>query len=244
MEEIKRQCTYYELLLSGLKASLPVGIGYLPIALTFGVIASSQGLPLAVIVAMSAFVYAGASQFVALNVIAAGAGPAGLILTTFFVNLRHLLMTATTSEKFRGESKGWLAFVSYGITDEVFSLIATDSRRRLSRPYALGVISLPYLAWVGGSAAGAVMGGVIPAVLEASMEIALYAMFIGLLVPEVKTSRSKLYVAFLALGLSSIFHWLPLLDLSEGWTITLTTLIAALFGAYFLGEEGAAYESD
>lgn len=115
----------------GVKRALPVAIGYLPIAITFGVVAKSAELPSIMIVLMSIMVFAGASQFVAVNLIASGAGILGVIITIFFVNLRHILMSATTSEKLKNQSKGWLALISFGITDESFSIIATDPRDNL-----------------------------------------------------------------------------------------------------------------
>jgi len=242
MERSGQRSENYSRIISGIRVSLPVAVGYLPIAVTFGVLARSAGMPPASIIMMSVLVFAGASQFVAVNLLAGGAGVAGVIVTTFFVNLRHILLSATTSEKLKHENKGWLAVMAFGITDESFSLLSTDRRKRLPRTYVLGLITVPYLAWVGGTAAGAILGGQIPSLLESSMEIALYAMFIGLLYPEVSSAVPKLYVALLALFLSSLLHWLPGMELSEGWIITLVTLISALAGAALfndqVGEEG------
>lgn len=219
-------------LLTGMKSSLPIAVGYIPIALTFGVVASSINMSVLGITMMSALVFAGASQFVAINLLAGGAGIFGVILTTFFVNLRHLLMSATTTEKLKHENKGWLALIAFGITDESFSLLATDSRKSLPRSYVLGLISVPYLSWVVGSAAGAILGGRIPALLESSMEIALYAMFIGLIIPEIKTSRLNGLAAFTAVLISSIFYLLPA-EISESWVITFATLLSALAATSF-----------
>lgn len=222
----------------GVKRALPVAIGYLPIAITFGVVAKSAELPSIMIVLMSIMVFAGASQFVAVNLIASGAGILGVIITIFFVNLRHILMSATTSEKLKNQSKGWLALISFGITDESFSIIATDPRDNLPRSYVIGLISIPYLAWVFGTAAGVFIGESLPKLLESSMEIALYAMFVGLLIPEIKRANSKLKVVILAVFISSGLSWLPGFNLSEGWIITVTTLISAIFAAKFIKVEG------
>lgn len=221
-------------LLTGMKSSLPIAVGYIPIALTFGVVASSINMSVLGITMMSALVFAGASQFVAINLLAGGAGIFGVILTTFFVNLRHLLMSATTTEKLKHENKGWLALIAFGITDESFSLLATDSRKSLPRSYVLGLISVPYLSWVVGSAAGAILGGRIPALLESSMEIALYAMFVGLLIPEIRTSSSKGLAALAAVVISSVLLLLPG-EISESWIITFSTLFSALIAASFDG---------
>ncbi len=188
----------------GLRTGLPVAVGYLPIAVTFGVISRTAGLPSLEAVLMSLLVFAGASQFVAVELIAAGAGFPGIVATTFFVNLRHVLMSATVSEKLTGHSRSWLAVLAFGITDESFSLLSTDSRSHLPGFYVLGVILLPYLAWVSGSAAGVVLGGQLPEILESSMGIALYAMFLGLIVPEIKSSSSKFKISLIALMLSSL----------------------------------------
>ncbi|MGM0420007.1 MAG: AzlC family ABC transporter permease [Bacillota bacterium] len=229
-----KQNTYW----SGAKVALPIAIGYLPIAITFGVVARSAGIPGYIVVLMSVMVFAGASQFVAVNLLAGGAGILGIIITVFFVNLRHILMSATTSEKLKHEKKNWLALFSFGITDENFSIISTDSRDELPRSYVAGLISVPYFAWVTGTTAGVLLGESLPTALETSMEIALYAMFIGLLVPELKTSRNKTKVSLLALGMSSFIHWNPYFIISDGWLITLSTLFSALFAAAFFTEGG------
>ncbi len=217
----------------GLRAGLPVAIGYLPIALAFGVISRTAGLPPLAAVLMSLLVFAGASQFVAVELLAAGATFPGIVATTFFVNLRHILMSATVSEKLPDLSRSWLAVLAFGITDESFSLLSTDRRSRLPGFYVLGVVILPYLAWIGGSLTGVMLGGQLPEILESSMEIALYAMFLGLIAPEIKSSSSKFKIALIALMLSSLSYWNPLFDISEGWRITFSTAVAAFLGAVF-----------
>ncbi len=222
----------------GLLAGLPVAIGYLPIAVAFGVISRTAGVPHLAAVLMSLLVFAGASQFVAVELLAAGAAFPGIVATTFFVNLRHILMSATVSRKLPDLSRSWLAVLAFGITDESFSLLSTDRRSRLSGYYVLGVIILPYLAWVTGSLVGVMLGGQLPEILESSMEIALYAMFLGLIVPEITSSSSRFKIALIALLLSSISYWNPLFDVSEGWRITLSTATAAFLGTViFSGDD-------
>ncbi len=235
---VKDKSLSKERFLAGLKAGLPVAIGYVPIAVAFGVIARTLEIPAAIAILMSVFVFAGASQFVAIELIAAGIGGVSIILTTFFVNLRHLLMSATVAEKLPALPTRWLALLSFGITDESFSLLATSKIKTLSAFYVLGVILLPYLAWTSGTVLGVLIGGQMPSILESSMEIALYAMFLGIIVPEVKKSNPKLIVVSLALFLSSLLTWNPFLVLAEGWRIILVTAISAFIAAkLFAGDD-------
>lgn len=85
--------------LSGMKKALPVAFGYIPIAITYGILAENTGIPAYITVLMSVVVFAGASQFVALNLIALGLGSWEIISTTFVVNFRHFLMSASLSQK-------------------------------------------------------------------------------------------------------------------------------------------------
>ena len=167
--------------ISGIKAGVPIAIGYMPIALTFGLIAKTTGLTLLDAVAMSAFVYAGASQFMALQMIAAGTGAIEIIVATFIVNIRHFLMSASINERTTERSPFKKAAMAFGITDETFS-VASLNRENVDAAFMGGLIMMSYGSWVLFSGLGYAVGASLPVVLQKSMGIALYAMFIGLVV--------------------------------------------------------------
>ncbi|HET7629659.1 MAG TPA: AzlC family ABC transporter permease [Bacillales bacterium] len=207
----------------GLKEGFTIAIGYVPIALTFGLLAKSTGLSLVEAVAMSLFVFAGAAQFMALNLIAIGTGAVEIVLATFVLNLRHLLLSATINEKSSDDPKRLKALYAFGITDETFSVAAT-SGRTITASYMAGLVTMAYSSWVVCSAAGYYAGAALPGALRESMGIALYAMFIGLLVPSMKKHRKVVVLAGTAALLSSFFT----MFLSGGWAIVLATLVTSI----------------
>lgn len=211
---------------AGLKAGLSIAIGYFPIALTFGLLAKTANLSMIEATAMSLFVYAGASQYIALNLITAAVNPFVIVINTFIVNIRHFLMTASLNEKTMPEKRVIKAIYAFGITDETFSVLATTKNEKLSTVYIFGVTIIAYASWVIFTAVGHVIGANLPLFLQAAMSIALYAMFVGLLVPSMKGNRKVISLAGLAATIQSFFYFTKLL--STGWAILVSTLVASI----------------
>lgn len=211
---------------NGLQDGISIGIGYLPIALMFGLLAKSTGLSLGETVLMSILVYAGASQYIALNLIALGTSPAAIVITTFIVNIRHFLMTASLNEKTDKDHPLIKAIYAFGITDETFSVAATKEGR-VKTPYIFGLTLVAYGSWVINSGIGYYVGERFPEVLKESMAIALYAMFIGLLVPSLKRQRKIVVLAGFAAILNSLFTYILPPDWS-GWAIVSATLLSSV----------------
>ncbi|MCG7334304.1 AzlC family ABC transporter permease [Sporosarcina sp. ACRSM] len=210
---------------TGLKAGTSIAIGYFPVALTFGLLAKTAGLSLIEATAMSIFVYAGASQYMALSLITAGVAPLLIVTSTFIVNIRHFLMTAALNEKMQPAKKWVKAIYAFWITDESFSMLATGKKGKIPTAFAFGVILIAYGSWVIFTAVGFVIGANLPQFLQAAMSIALYAMFIGLLVPSMKGNRKVVMLA----GLAAILHCLLyLIGMSTGWSILLATLASSI----------------
>jgi 4-azaleucine resistance transporter AzlC len=219
---INRQSTEFK---RGLQSGISIAIGYSPIALTFGLLSKTTGLSLAETMLMSLIVYAGASQYIALNLISLGTGAFEIILTTFIVNIRHFLLSASLNEMCEEERTGKKMIYSFGITDETFSVAAT-SGGKVSTGYLFGLNLIAYLSWGINSGVGYVIGANLPQTLQESMSVALYAMFIGLLVPSLKKSVKVIMLAVLAAIFNTIFtigEWL-----STGWAIVASTLLSAI----------------
>jgi 4-azaleucine resistance transporter AzlC len=210
----------------GMITSIPIAIGYIPIAITFGIIAQTAGLNIFQAMSMSLIVFAGASQFVGVNLLTMGVPLTEIILTTFILNFRHFLMSSFLITKFEEMKKSLLAIVGFGITDETFS-IASLQEGKLSAPFLLGLNFTAYTAWVGGTGIGVLLATGMPPVLQSSMGIALYAMFIGLLVPNMKKS---LKVTIVALG-AGFVNIILSNYLSIGWSIIAATIVGALLGS-------------
>jgi 4-azaleucine resistance transporter AzlC len=219
--------------LQGLKAGLPIAIGYLPIAVAFGLLARSAGLSPFITVLMSLLVFAGASQFIAVNLIALGTQAWEIVLTTLVINLRHFLMSASLSQRLAVSlAKPWRSLLAFGITDETFTVASLQSQSILRGPFILGLNFIAYASWVLGSALGVLLAGGLPASLQASMGIALYAMFIGLLVPSLRKGWPVVIVVVAAVVSQSVMNWVPALStLATGWKLVLSASLAAMLGA-------------
>lgn len=219
---MERQATEFK---RGVQAGISIAIGYFPIALTFGLLAKTTGLTIVETVMMSLIVFAGASQYISLSLLTLGTGIFEIILTTFIVNIRHFLMSASLNEKVEDDRTFFKAIYSFGITDETFSVAATKEGN-VTTGYIFGVISVSYASWVVNSGIGHLVGASLPETLQESMTVALYAMFIGLLVPSMKKSMKAIYLASLAAIFNTIFTFAELL--STGWAIVMATLLSAL----------------
>ncbi|WP_078555295.1 AzlC family ABC transporter permease [Bacillus alkalicellulosilyticus] len=207
----------------GLLAGIGIAIGYTPAALTFGLLAKSTGLTFYETLAMSTFVFAGAAQYMALTLIALGTGAFEIIFTTFIVNIRHLLMSASVSEKIERTHPLKKATMAFGITDEVFAVTATQ-QGKVTSSFVIGVAAISYGSWVINSGLGYAAGSILPNVLQESMAIALYAMFIALLMPSLKRHRKVLSLAIIAAMLNLLFS----LFMPNGWSIICATLVSAV----------------
>jgi 4-azaleucine resistance transporter AzlC len=215
----------------GMQAGLSIAIGYMPIALTFGLLAKSTGLSIYETTLMSLLVFAGAAQYISLNLISLGTGVFEIILTTAIVNIRHFLMSASLNEKMEEDNHVVKAFYSFGITDETFS-ITSVKEGTVTTQYLIGVIVVSYSSWVVNTYIGHLIGASLPTMLQESMGIALYAMFVGLLVPSLKKQRKVVFLA----GIAAIIN-LSLMSVMPpswtGWAIVTSTLLSAI-GTEFL----------
>ena len=230
---------------TGFKKGSTIALGYIPIAITFGLLAKSTGIPAEITILMSALVFAGASQFVAVNLLQLHTGAWEIVLTTFIVNLRHLLMSASLSAKIKNKiPQTWIPLLSFGITDETFSFLSLTDKEKLNTGYILGINAIAYFAWVGGTALGVYLGQGLPAIIKNSMGIALYAMFIGLLIPSIKKSNPVAIVSLIAVFISAVLNWGPnfLQQISRGWKIIIVTILASAIGAYLFPEAGETIE--
>ena len=219
---------------TALRAGLPISIGFVPVSVAFGILAKACGVTLLECFLFSAVVFAGASQFIALNLLVSGMGPAGIVLTTLLVNFRHFLMSASLSTRLGHLPKRYLFPMAFGITDEVFSVLSF-TKGTLSKTHVLLVELCAYSAWVGGSVAGFILGGFLPDILSQSMGVALYALLLAILLPEVKASGRALILAISSGGLNT---WLVHLDiLPKGWTIIVCIVVVASMGSFFMTGE-------
>ncbi len=215
---------------AGMKAALPIVLGYLPVGMAFGVLARKAGLTSFEVGSMSLLVYAGASQFIAVEMISKGFVWFPIVLTTFFVNLRHLLMSSTVSLYFNKTSLRMLGLLSSQLTDESFAVAMSNPSRIENRPrYLFGLQLTSHLGWVSGSVGGALFGSLIKS-SGYGIPFALPALFICLLVLQWK-SRTHLWV----MGLAGIFSLFFKGMVAGNWYIVMATLLASGTGMMIEG---------
>ena len=216
----------------GLRRALPIMFGFLPVAITFAVMSTQAGLSVGETIAMSAGVFAGASQIMAVGMVGAGADVFSITVATLVLNLRHIIMSTCVFRRLTNEKKRWYLPIGFGVTDETFAFFSLEKSDRASVGYMLGLITVAYSSWVGGTALGAFVSGVLPTTVADSLGIALYALFIALVTPDVaKSLRLLLVVAFTA-----ILNTVLCLLLPQSWAIIAATLTGALVGV-FLAED-------
>jgi len=221
----------------GIQVGFPIILGYIPVAITYGVLAAQSGMSLLELTLMSTLVYAGASQFMGVNMIAASASMVEIIVATFILNFRHFIMSLSFMNEIRDHIpfKGKLA-LSFTLTDETFA-VSSLRKENISKEkgvyFYLAIYIAAYLSWIFGSFLGGLLGEIIPEQLSQSMGVALYAMFIGLLVPTVKKEMKFGLIAIIAMFINVIFSQF----VSSGWAIVLGTVLGGLSGVYFLKEK-------
>jgi 4-azaleucine resistance transporter AzlC len=193
------------LLRQGVATAWPICLGYFPLGLALGVLAQKAGIPWWAVAMMSILVYAGSAQFICIAMLSAGASPPAIILTTFFINLRHVLMSSALAVHLQGVSRRFLALFSYGITDESFAANMTRFREGgWDRRRALVVNHLANSVWILATVFGTLIGQFVP---HGAMGIdyALTGMFLGLLAFQLK-GRIHILTGLLAAALSVGWH--------------------------------------
>lgn len=204
-------------------------MAYVPIGIAYGALGVASGLTWWHTSLMSLLVFAGAAQFMAVGMLAAGAGALQIIVATFVLNFRFMIMSLSLFDRLRSFPLWKRLAVAAGITDETFAVLVVQAGDKAAKPtpaFAAGIMFCAYVAWVAGSAIGAIFAEMIPANISSGMSMGLYAMFISLLVPAVRGSSWALLTAVTGMALCFAFSFF----MSSGWAIVAATLLAACIG--------------
>ena len=211
--------------------------------MAFGITASKGGLPVWAAILTSLTNVTSAGQFAGINVMFEYGGLIELAITTLIINMRYFLMSLSVSQKVdSGMTIGQRLLVSFGMTDEIFA-VSMGRREPLTTAYMVGLIITPVLGWTGGTAAGALATSIMPPSLSSAMGIALYGMFIAIVIPPARENKSVLFSLVISTCVSVAFYYAPYVrELSSGWTIIIiTVLVSALCATFFpikVEEEG------
>ena len=214
--------------LDGMRAGMPVCIGYFSVSFGFGAMAVAQGLSLWHAILISATNLTSAGQFAGLTVIAAGAAMLEMVLTQLVINSRYALMSLALGPRLGPEvGTGKRLLAAFFNTDEIFAL-GMARLGKLTTGFFVGAGTVAFVGWTGGTALGALAGSLLPADIRATLGVMLYGMFIAIVVPQARNNKPLTVNVILALILSSLFAWVPLLQqVSAGLAIVICTVAAA-----------------
>ncbi len=216
----------------GVRDGIPIGLGYLSVSFTFGLAAVAAGIPVwaAIVISMTNLTSAG--QFAGISMIGAMAGYLEVALSQLVINLRYALMSVSLSQKLDKSvhTLGRLG-ISFGVTDEIFA-VASTKEGRVDGRYMGGLMLVPYLGWTIGTALGAVAGTLLPPSVQSALGIAIYGMFLAIVIPAAKKSFPVFVVLLIGVALSCAFRYLPFLSgVSGGFVIIICAVAASAIGA-------------
>ena len=211
--------------------------------MAFGISAVLAGIPAWATVLISLTNLTSAGQFAGMNLMVAGGTMVEMALTTLIINIRYFLMSLSVSQKVSEKMtvKQRLA-VSFGITDEIFA-VSMQHKGALSSRYMAGLIMTPLIGWTGGTFVGAVATSFMPEILANAFGIALYGMFIAIIIPPAREQRNVLFTVIMAIVASIACRYIPVIkDLSSGWTIIIITIIVCIIAAWLFPVEESEEE--
>ena len=219
--------------LKGIKDGIPICLGYLSISFAFGIFACGNGFSIVEAVLMSMTNLTSAGQLAAVPIIAGGGAFAELLISQMVINLRYALMSVSLSQKL-GKSVTLLDrfLMSFAITDEIFAVSYSNSGT-VGKRYFYGLMLMPYIGWSGGTLLGACAGNILPQAVVSALGIAIYGMFVAIVMPKVKKERPTALCVGLAIVLSCIFYFVPALKIvPSGFVIIICAAAASALFAF------------
>jgi predicted branched-subunit amino acid permease len=228
----------------GFRDGIPISLGYIAVSFTFGIAAKKAGLTAFQAVLMSVTNFTSAGEFAALGLIGTSAGYMEMAVTQLIINLRYCLMSCSLSQKLRKDTSFIHRFlIASGISDEVFGVSVCRSGK-LNPFYSYGVISIAMPGWAFGTFLGVVSGNILPARVLSALSVALYGMFLAVIIPPAKGNKIISGVILLSMFLSLAFTKLPLLSqISSGFRIIILTVVIAGIAAFLFPIKEDTYES-
>lgn len=217
----------------GLRAGIPIALGYLSVSFTFGIIAVKNGFTWweALIISMTCVTSAG--QFSGINTMMIPGQYFDMIISQLTINVRYSFMSISLSQKVNERFRGiWRWLFGFMITDEIFAVAVSE--KSVSRSFMAGLISLPYVGWALGTLFGAILGNVLPPSVMSALGLAIYGMFVAIVVPDMKKVRPVIIIVIIAAAISTCFTYIPVIkEISPGIAISISAVVAAVIGAVF-----------
>ena len=229
--------------MKGVVDGLPICFGYLSVAFAFGIFAVGKGFSIAEALFISMSNVTSAGQQAAIPIIASGGTFIELAVAQLVINLRYALMSVSLSQKLDSNVRLFDRFIiSFVNTDEVFA-VASSNDGTVGRNYLYGLILTPYLGWSLGTLLGASAGNILPATIISALGIAIYGMFVAIVVPQTKKNKATAFCVLTAIALSCAFEYIPVLKtVPDGFAIIICAVLASAIFAIVapIGEEGTA----
>ena len=207
-------------------------MGYFSVSVAFGLMAVEGGCTWFEALLISFTNLTSAGQFAGVTVIAGMGTYLEMALTQLVINSRYALMGIALSQKTNSRFKGvWRLILGFAITDEIFA-VAIGQDENLSRQYFGGLMSLPIIGWSAGTVFGAILGNIMPEIITNALGIALYGMFIAVVVPKARENLHVLAVVIIAIAISAALYYIPVFSgISAGFAIIICAVIASAVGA-------------
>lgn len=231
--------------MQGIRHGIPICLGYFSVSFAFGMTAVMSGMPAWAAVLISLTNLTSAGQFAGTTLMLEHAALAEIALTTVIINIRYFLMSLSVSQKADEKMTIWQRLlVAFGITDEIFA-VSVMQPGKITAPYMAGLILTPVLGWTGGTLCGAIATSLLPEILANALGIALYGMFIAIIIPPARKQKNVLFTVLLAIAASVSFAYLPVLkELSSGWSIIIITIIVSGIAATVFPKEMEEVEEE
>lgn len=231
--------------LRGLRAGIPIGIGYLAVGFTFGITAETCGVNWwqALLISMTTLTSAG--QLAGVFVMANPGQYLEMLISQLTINVRYSFMSMSLSQRATGSFRGikrWL--LGFFITDEIFAVAVAQDE--LSPVFFGGLAVLPYFGWALGTLLGSLIGNILPQMVLNALCLAIYGMFLAAIAPKARASKAILATVAMAAGLHCLLHYTPVLkEIPLGLAVSICAIAAAVLGALIFpvrdgGEEGDA----
>lgn len=217
----------------GITDGLPICIGYFAVSFAFGIAAVQSGLTWLEALLISATNLTSAGQVAGLPIIAGGGSFVEMAVSQLVINSRYSLMSVSLSQKLSDRITLPQRFlIAFGNTDEIFG-VSVSNKGTVGPLYMYGLILTPYFGWSLGTLFGAVLGNVLPSIVVAALSVAIYGMFIAIVVPVVKKEINTALCVLFAIAISCAFKFIPILQIiPSGFTVIICAVIPSLVFAF------------
>ena len=229
---LKRRCLILKSsFFKGMRLSVPLALGFIPIGCSFAVMAMQAGLTGFETVFMSFFVLSGASQIMAVGMLSQGAGFAAIVLASAFMTMRHLVLSSSVMRRLGKLSTVQKIVASYALCDESFAVFSLSEEKNF--PFLMGCNTLFCATWISSTALGVVLNNFLPPIVADSCAIAFYAAFLAMLIPVVRKSIPILMLVLLTGAVNALLQtFLP-----SSWAVVFSMVGCAAIGTFFVPAE-------